>query len=44
MNDLLCTLLAAPPVLVLALMLYVVIDQDEVERMVQRWMERWKGR
>lgn len=44
MNDLLCALLAAPPVLVLALMLYAMIDQDEVERMVQRWMARWKGR
>lgn len=44
MNDLLCALLAAPPVLVLALLLYAVIDKDEVERMVQRWMARWKGR
>lgn len=26
MNDLLCALLAAPPVLVLALLLYAVID------------------
>lgn len=44
MNDLLCALLAAQPVLVLALLLYAVIDKDEVERMVQRWMARWKGR
>lgn len=44
MNDLLCALLAAPPVLVLALLLYAVIDRETVEKAVEKRMARWKGR
>ena len=44
MNDLLCTLLAAPPVLVLALLLYAVIDRETVEKAVEKRMERWNRR
>lgn len=44
MNDLLCALLAAPPVLVLALLLYAVIDRETVEKAVEKRMERWDRR
>lgn len=44
MNDLLCALLAAPPVLVLALLLYAVIDRETVEKAVEKRMERWNRR
>lgn len=42
MNDLLCALLAAPPVLVLAGLLYAVIDRETVEKAVEKRMERWE--
>ena len=37
-------LLAAPPVLVLAGLLYAVIDRETVERAVEKRMERWDRR
>lgn len=37
-------LLAAPPVLVLALLLYAVIDRETVEREIEEKMQRWDGR
>ena len=37
-------LLAAPPVLVLAGLLYAVIDRDTVEKAVEKRMERWDRR
>ena len=37
-------LLAAPPVLVLAGLLYAVIDRETVERAVEKRMQRWDGR
>ena len=37
-------LLAAPPVLVLAGLLYAVIDRETVEKAVEKRMERWEGR
>ena len=37
-------LLAAPPVLVLAMLLYAVIDRETVEREIEKRMQRWDGR
>lgn len=37
-------LLAAPPVLVLAMLLYAAIDRETVERAVEKRMERWNRR
>lgn len=37
-------LLAAPPVLLLALLLYAVIDRETVEKAVEKRMERWDRR
>ena len=37
-------LLAAPPVLVLAGLLYAVIDRETVEKAVEKRMERWNRR
>lgn len=37
-------LLAAPPVLVLAGLLYAVIDRETVEREIEKRMQRWDRR
>ena len=37
-------LLAAPPVLVLALLLYAAIDRETVDQEIEKKMQRWDGR
>ena len=44
MTCLVNALLAAPPVLVLAGLLYAVIDRETVEKAVEKRMERWDRR
>ena len=44
MTGIISALLAAPPVLVLAGLLYAVIDRETVEKAVEKRMERWDRR
>lgn len=44
MTCLVNALLAAPPVLVLAMLLYAAIDRETVEREIEKKMQRWDGR
>ena len=41
MTGIINALLAAPPVLLLALMLYAVIDRDQVEESVEQKLQKW---
>lgn len=42
--SLLCIFLVSPSLLALFLLLYAVIDQDDVEREIGEMMERWRER
>ena len=44
MTGIISALFAAPPVLLLALLLYAVIDRETVEKAVEKRMERWDRR
>ena len=44
MTGIINALLAAPPVLLLALMLYAVVDRDQIEETVGRKMNEWDNR
>ena len=44
MTCLVNALLAAPSVLVLAMLLYAAIDRETVEQEIEKKMQRWDGR
>ena len=43
MTGIINALLAAPPVLLLALMLYTIVDRDQVEQSVERKLNEWEN-
>lgn len=43
MTGIINALLAAPPVLLLALMLYAVVDREQVEESVERKLNEWNN-